>query len=87
MIEKQENIVYDHEKRMEEKIGNVYRHVKYRIYSYRVTPYMIVCPNISHNTYVKCLGSLYLRIIMYRVNHSSLFNSFQVVVILIRLAI
>ena len=44
---------------MEEKIGNVYRQVKYRIYHYRVTPYMIVCPNISHNTYVKCLGSLY----------------------------
>ena len=63
----------------------VYRHVKCRIYSYRVTPYMIVCPNICHNTYVKCLGSSYLRIIMYRVNHSSLFNNFQVLVILIRL--
>lgn len=41
------------------KMVKVYRHVKCRNYNYRVTPYNWVCPNISHNTCIRCLGSLY----------------------------
>ena len=69
------------------KMVKVYRHVKCRNYNYRVTPYNWVCPNISHNTCIRCLGSLYPGMIMYRVNHSALFNSFQVLVIIIPLVI